>query len=131
MLTREEILARKWLAAVPFRCELGDVHLKRFGGQERRAWDAFANNQLDGQGNIRDTAEFRATLVQMSLCDGEGRLMFAPSDTIKLIEAIPADVQEVIAVASSRLNKLSRYEALDAGFFPKGLTPSSGNESQS
>ena len=122
MPTRDEILSRASLRAVPFRCEWGDLYLLRCTGTERRAWDAFVRNMTDDiTGMIRDTAEFRATLVQLSVCDKEGVLTFAPADVAKLL-TMPADVQEIIAVAASKLNKLSAYAAAEEakqGFFPE------------
>ena len=123
MPTRDEILGRKEERAVPFRCEWGDIYLLKWNGKERRDWDYFCRNQIDDvTGEIRDPSLWRSTLVQMSVCDESGVLTFSASD-VDALQKRAADVQEVICVAAAKLNKLSRFEAQNAGFF---LNPSTG-----
>lgn len=109
-MTKTDIFNLAGKRVEPFHCEWGDLHLLRFNGHERRAWDAFAQNMLDDTGNVRDSALMRSTAVQMGVCDADGNLLFAAADVEKLM-TMEAGPQEVIFLALCSLNKLTKYDA--------------------
>ena len=119
-VTRETLLARKPLRVVPFSCEAGDLHLLVWTGKERMAWDQFIQNISDQTtGNIANTALWRATLLQLGICDAAGVLVFGPGDVEKLQES-DSGWQVVACAAIVRLNKLSAFEvAQELENFPK------------
>jgi hypothetical protein len=112
MLTKEQLLALNKFAPVPFdtKSDWGVVYLKQFNGVDAGNWHSWAANQIDKDtGELLNPAMYRATLVQRSICDDKGNLIFAENDIPQLLGS-RADVLAEIFIAAVYLNKLGVTE---------------------
>ncbi|TDB88358.1 hypothetical protein E1264_11795 [Actinomadura sp. KC216] len=85
LLSREQILAADDRTYEVVACPEwgGDVRLRSLTGAERDEWENSMIRQV-GKKQVANMRNARAKLVALSAVDGDGQLLFTPSDVIKL-----------------------------------------------
>jgi len=112
MLTRDEMLAKNTFPPVNFdtKSDWGVVYLKTFNGVDASNWHSWASTQFDPEtGQIGNVGLYRANLIQRTVCDETGKLIFEESDIPRIL-GIQAGLFAELFIASVSHNKLSVTE---------------------
>lgn len=106
-LTREEILAAddKPTARVNVPQWGGEVIVRTMTGHERDAWEKMCQAKTDADGNV-DHACVKATLLQLTIIDDNGDLLFSEADLPELNQRSGQAIDIAFQIAQ-RLNGLS------------------------
>jgi hypothetical protein len=100
------------------KVELGNedyVYITQMTGRERDDFEQSLIKKIkDGKGQITGfeqmTENFRAKLAVFTVCDEAGKLLFLPSDYMKLSESISAAKLEKIVNAAQKLNAITEED---------------------
>lgn len=129
----EDILKPQDFAPVPFPCAWAreGLYIKRWSGNEAATWHTYSANQRDDRGLPLHPHTFRAKLIQLALCDKDGKLVFAADDVPK-ISALRNDDLEMAFDAVCQVNCIGALQVAQAReLFLRTLTKRTGSDSPS
>jgi hypothetical protein len=128
-LTKEQILACDDLPQEVVECPEwgGDVFVRTMAGTERDDLDAFFVSKQNARSGVADMRGFKVRLVQLTVLNEDGTLMFDCSD-IPALQKKSAAVVERIAQVAMRLNGFASGQVEDLlGNLPTDPSDSSGS----
>ncbi|OGO12737.1 MAG: hypothetical protein A2Y53_04900 [Chloroflexi bacterium RBG_16_47_49] len=98
MLNRDDILKATDIQIEPVEAWGGTVYVKGMTGKERDRFEASIVH-IHGKKQDVNLENVRAKLCVMSMCDENGKRLFADSDAPLLTEKSACELQKVFAVA--------------------------------
>jgi len=112
MVTKEQILAIELETETVEVPDLGVVTLRELSMDEYADWVAQWASQEQGEIKVNNRL-YRAALLQRTVLNGDGGLMFTPDDLPRLAR-LPARVTHPLIQVAERLNRISATAMRDA-----------------